>query len=254
MKLADCLISAEWPPESKPRFVGARYVDPGALVSANQPLLSVAELDPLQAEIYVIERDYPYLRTEQPAIITTDAYPGVEFHGRIVRIAQLLEDNTRQAAVRIEIANGDLRLKPGMFARVQLEFASRDNTTVVPRNAVVRRNGESGVFELHAETGTVHFVPVTIGISDGNRLEITAPELERPVITLGNHLLIDGASVIVPEGFEADPQNAVENGTAVEEGAGTGGGAAVEEGAGTGTEDGAAVEEGAGNGAEGGAR
>lgn len=201
LKLADCVISAEWPKEAGVRFVGARGVDPGALVSANQPLLSVAELNPLLAEIYVIERDYPYLRQDQPAVVTADAYPGVEFRGKVVRIAQLLQDNTRQAAVRIEIANPDLRLKPGMFVRVRLEFASRGNATVVPRNAVVKRNGEQGVFMLDARRETACFVPVETGIADGGRIEIVSPPLKRPVITLGNHLLTDGAPVLVPEAF-----------------------------------------------------
>ncbi len=204
LKLEDCVISAEWTPESAPRFVGVRNVDAGALVSANQPLLSVAELDPLQAEIYVIERDYPYLKVEQSAVVTTDAYPDVKFCGKVVRIAQLLQSNTRQAAVRIEIPNPELKLKPGMFVRVELEFASRENAQVVPRNAIVKRNGETGVFLVDAQAENVKFIPVETGISDGGRVEVVSPELTLPVATLGNHLLTDGVPVIVPQAFRSD--------------------------------------------------
>ena len=83
-------------------------------MAANQALLTIAELDRLYAVIYAIERDYPSLKIGQVARLSTDAYPGEVFEGKISRIAQVLQDNTRQAAVQIEVPNKDLRLKPGM--------------------------------------------------------------------------------------------------------------------------------------------
>ena len=199
LKFADCVVTAEWPKEANPRFAGARYVDQGALLSPNQSILSIAELDPLRAVIYVIERDYPYVKTGQEAILTTDAYPGVEFKGKVARIAQLLEEGTRQAEVQLEISNPELKLKPGMFVRVLLEFASKDNAVIVPRNAIVKRDGQQGVFQVDPGKRIAQFVPVELGISSGNRVEITSPELELPVATLGNHLLTDGVPVLIPE-------------------------------------------------------
>ena len=177
------------------------HVDQGALLASNEPIVSVAELDPLRAFIYVIERDYPYLGIDQPATLTTDAYPDREFQGKVARIAQLMQDTTRQAAVQLEIPNPELKLKPGMFVRVQLQFKSKENATVVPRNAVVKRNGKQGVFTLDVKGGKAHFVPVETGITAGERIEILSPELRDPVVTLGNHLLTDDVSVLVPKQF-----------------------------------------------------
>ncbi|MDR0933340.1 MAG: efflux RND transporter periplasmic adaptor subunit [Victivallales bacterium] len=201
LKLADCVISADWSNDDKPRFVGARYVDQGALLAPNQEILSVAELDPLRAVIYVIERDYPYVKTGQSALLTTDAYPGVEFQSKVVRIAQLFENGTRQAEIQLEIPNRELKLKPGMFVRVQLEFSSKDNAQVVPRNAIVKRDGQQGVFTVDLEKANAHFVPVETGISSGNQVEITSPAINSPVATLGNHLLTDEIPIIVPKQF-----------------------------------------------------
>ena len=201
LKFSECTISAEWPAADRARFIGARHVDQGALLSPNEPIVSVAELDPLRAFIYVIERDYPYLRIDQPATLTTDAYPNREFKGKVARIAQLMQDTTRQAAVQLEIPNPELKLKPGMFVRVQLQFKSKENATVVPRNAVVKRNGKQGVFTLDVKNAQAHFVPVETGIAAGERIEILSPELRDPVITLGNHLLTDDVSVLVPKRF-----------------------------------------------------
>ena len=201
LKFSECTISAEWPAADRARFIGARHVDQGALLSPNEPIVSVAELDPLRAFIYVIERDYPYLRIDQPATLTTDAYPNREFKGKVARIAQLMQDTTRQAAVQLEIPNPELKLKPGMFVRVQLEFKSKEHAVVVPRNAVVKRNGKQGVFTLDVKDAKAHFVPVETGIAAGERIEILSPELRDPVITLGNHLLTDNVSVLVPKRF-----------------------------------------------------
>ena len=88
-----------------------------------------------------------------------------------------------------------------MFVRVQLEFSSKENAVVVPRNAIVKRERRQGVFVIDTADATAHFVPVELGIASGNRVEITSPELDRPVATLGNHLLTDGVPVIVPKQF-----------------------------------------------------
>ncbi|NIR30343.1 MAG: HlyD family efflux transporter periplasmic adaptor subunit, partial [Gammaproteobacteria bacterium] len=69
------------------------------------------ELDPITAVFYVTERDYARLKPGQEAALSTDAYPGESFSGRIVRIAPVFRESTRQARVELRVANPDLRLK-----------------------------------------------------------------------------------------------------------------------------------------------
>ncbi len=202
LKLNDCTVTAGWDNGDRHhRYVASREVDEGTLMAVNQALLTIAELDRLYAVIYAIERDYPALKSGQPARLSTDAYPGEVFEGRISRIAQVLQDNTRQAAVQIEVPNKDLRLKPGMYVRVQLEFAFHPGAQVVPRSAVVKRNDKPGVFKLSARDGKAVFVPVEVGISTSSFTEILSPRLNFPVVTLGNHLLTDGADIRIPADF-----------------------------------------------------
>ena len=111
--------------------------------------------------------------------------------------------------MQLEIPNPELKLKPGMFVRVRLEFASKDNAVVIPRNAIVKRDGRQGVFEIDPEKRIAQFVPVELGISSGNRVEILSPDLKRAVATLGNHLLTDGVPVLIPE--EAAPESPAKN-------------------------------------------
>jgi len=165
-RLDDTVISANW--GDHPRFVATKYVDAGTLLAVNQPILNIIDIAKLKAEVNVIERDYPKLKLHHPAKITTDAYPDRVFEGEISNIAQSLQETSRQASVLIGIPNGDFALKPGMFARVEIEFERRPNTLTVPLEAVVKRNNTVGVFVYHSREGKVSFVPVEVGLTVDN--------------------------------------------------------------------------------------
>ena len=73
-------ISANW--TEGVRYVGKRFVDPGALLTVNSPIITVIDLSALKAEINVIEHDYPKLKLGDQAFITTDAYPARSSSGK----------------------------------------------------------------------------------------------------------------------------------------------------------------------------
>jgi RND family efflux transporter MFP subunit len=180
------------------RVVGERFVDEGALLSPNNPIVSILDISRLIAVIHVIERDYARMKPGLEAMITTDAFPGRTFQGRVVRIAPLLKEKSRQARVEIEIINEALLLKPGMFIKAQLEFDRREDATVIPLASIVKRNDQQGVFVADKDKKTARFVPVKTGIVSGAIAEVLDPQLEGWVVTLGHHLLEDGGAIIVP--------------------------------------------------------
>ena len=180
------------------RLVGERFVHEGAMLAANTPILSILDIHNLIAVMHVIERDYSKIRLGMKGSVVTDAFPGKTFRGEIIRIAPLLKEKSREARIEIEIANKEILLKPGMFVRVQLEFDRKENATVVPLDALTKREGQQGVFMVEEQTEKARFVPVTTGIINGTRVEILNPPLAGLVITLGHHLLEDGAAIILP--------------------------------------------------------
>jgi RND family efflux transporter MFP subunit len=181
------------------RVVGERFVDEGAMMAPNKPIVSILDIGKLIAVIYVIERDYPKIQPDLEAVVSTDAYPGRTFSGEVTRIAPVLREKSREARVEIEIPN-DLRLlKPGMFVRVQIQFGQRQNATVVPTTALVKRDGTQGIFLADVQAKKARFVPVTIGIVNGSRAEVLDPPITGAVVTLGHHLLEDGAAIILPD-------------------------------------------------------
>ena len=180
------------------RVVGERFVDEGAMLAPNTPIASILDIGKLIAVIFVIERDYSKIQPGLEAVITTDAFTGRTFSGKVIRIAPLLKEKSREARVEIEVPNGNMFLKPGMFVRIQIEFDAHQNATVVPAAALVKRNGDQGVFLADLEKKTARFVPVTIGIVNGTLAEVLTPSITGEVVTLGHHLLEDGATIILP--------------------------------------------------------
>ncbi len=198
VRLSYTQVRAFWKEGEPVRVVGERFVDEGALLQANEPVVSILENNPLIAIVYVIERDYPKVQIGQQAEISTDAYPDRRFVGRIIRIAPLLRESSRQARVEIEVPNPDLVLMPGMFVRSRVVFSTHEQATVVPVASLVKRNGVDGVFLVDGVMLKARFVQVTTGVVDNERAEILTPVLSGWVITLGNHLLEEGSTIILP--------------------------------------------------------
>lgn len=207
VRLSYTKIRASWENGGEHRIIGERFVDEGAMLKANDPIVSILDINSLTGVIHVIERDYSKVRTGQEAIVTTDAFPGVTFTGRIIRVAPLLKETSRQARVEIEIPNPKGILKPGMFVRVKIEFAKKENATVVPLNALVKRNRQQGVFLADVRNMKAHFVPVTVGIINRELAEVVKPSLSGLVVTLGHHLLEDGSPIILPNMKSGTPSS-----------------------------------------------
>ncbi|MDR1612853.1 MAG: efflux RND transporter periplasmic adaptor subunit [Planctomycetota bacterium] len=201
VKLSQTRIVADWTGEET-RIVARRHLDPGSIARANEPILTIIDIAEVKAVINVSEKEYPKLIPGYPVKVSTDAFPGRSFAGKILRVAQELGELSREAEVEIGVANPGLALKPGMFIRAEIEFAHKDNIPAAPFEAVVRReDGDRGVFVVDRENSKVSFRPVIEGILDKGWVELVdgTELLGRDVVVLGQHLLRDGAKVTVAE-------------------------------------------------------
>ncbi|HSS65620.1 MAG TPA: efflux RND transporter periplasmic adaptor subunit [Gammaproteobacteria bacterium] len=201
IRLGYTQVAANWRGGGEERVVAERYVDEGETVSANAPLLRIVEIDPITAVFFVTERDYALLKPEQVAVLRTDAFPDEAFEGRIARIAPVFRESTRQARVEAWLDNPGLRLKPGMFVRATVVLDRVAETTIVPEQALVRRDGRDGVFVLDADGKSVSWRQVTVGIRQGNLVQVEGEGLGTRVVTLGQQLLDDGSPVSVESGI-----------------------------------------------------
>ncbi len=196
-------VTAEWSGGDGARVVAERFVDEGGSARANAPLLTVVQLDPVVAVVFVAERDYRLLEVGQRAVLSTDAYPGRTFEGRVARIAPVFRSATRQARVELEIANPDAALKPGMFVRATLELEHVADAVTVPWGALAERGGEDGVLVLNELDSRVRWHPVEVSFREGERVRVLDEDLSGRVVTLGHELCDDGALVDVVEQGDA---------------------------------------------------
>lgn len=198
IRLSYTQVSADWTGGDDHRVVAERFVDEGQTVAANDPLLTIVEIDPITGVFFVTERDYGRLKEAQSVDLATDAYQGETFQGRITRIAPVFKETTRQARVELTVKNAEGRLKPGMFIRATVVLDQVADAVLVPEAALTRRNDEMGVFLLAEDGRSVRWRPITPGIREGDRVQVLGDDLSGRVVTLGQQLVDDGSPVVLP--------------------------------------------------------
>jgi RND family efflux transporter MFP subunit len=195
IRLGYTTVFADWTGGSDTRFMAEKFVSEGDTVSANAPLVSIVELDPLLAVLFVTEKEYGRLRIGQRADLSTDAFPDRSFQGHLARIAPVFKTQTRQARVEVRVPNPALDLKPGMFVRVTVVLEQVADTLMVPETALVTRNRETGIFVVTPDHEKVIWHPVVTGIRQNKRVQILEDHLTGLVVILGHQLLDHGSRI-----------------------------------------------------------
>lgn len=169
-------------------FVVTRNALTGARITPETELYTIAD----QSTIWVLADVYEYeaskIRIGQPATITLSYFPGEMFHGRVSYINPQLDAMTRTLKVRIAIANPQFKLKPEMFANVQLRI-DYGRQLAVPEEAVLDSGMQQIVFVAH-EGG--YFEPRTVQVGQRvNERYIILRGLKRgeKIVTSGNFLI-----------------------------------------------------------------
>jgi HlyD family secretion protein len=154
------------------------YVSAGGQVSANTTILDLADMETLQVVASIDETTIRQISTGQTATITFDAFPGRSFTGEVlsVPLQGTLEGNVMVYSVPISLTGaGELALKVGMTANVEIQVGQADETLLVPTIALQQSNGTYQVLvpDTTDANGTSTAVSVEIGLSDGTYTQIT---------------------------------------------------------------------------------
>lgn len=140
---------------------------PGAAVEPGAPIFTVADLSVIDVVAEVPERSLPLVRTGQRASVGIAAFPAMRFDGEVERLRDALNPETRTVRAVIHVPNGSRRLRPGMFATVQLDVATRDALALAPGGATVGAAGARGVGGTAG--GTVLTIRESAVVTDGER-------------------------------------------------------------------------------------
>lgn len=207
IRLSYTEVQATWSGDGGPRYVAERYIDEGQTVAANTELLRIVDLSQLIGVFHVTEKDYANLSVGQTVTVQTDVYPGETFSGEIERIAPVFQDASRQARVEIEIDNSDLKLKPGLFIRAQVEVGRADEAIIVPEASILTRSDVQGIFLVTDDGRSATWAKVQVGIREGSKVQVLGEALSGQVVTLGLQLLKDGSAIRIAN-QSTDPQSA----------------------------------------------
>jgi len=161
-----------------------RKATQGMRFMPGEMLYRIADLSVVWVIADVFEQDIGRVRVGQPALLRFEAYPGSRFEGRVTYVYPTLNAETRSAQVRIELANPGGRIKPAMYAQVELPGAGAQ-VLAVPNSAVIdsgsRRvvlvdQGEGRFEPREVSLGARgdEFVAVTDGLKEGERVVVSA--------------------------------------------------------------------------------
>jgi membrane fusion protein (multidrug efflux system) len=175
-------------------IAGLREVSIGEVVSPGQALMQVVAINPVKVDFRVPELYVGAVVPGQSLAITLDAFPGERFEGEVYAVDPQIDVRGRSILIRATVPNADGRLRPGLFARVELALERFDNAISVPEEAIVPRGDKQLVYRI--VEGKTEMVPVKLGIRRGAMVQIL--EGLQPgdvVITAGQIKLRPGAPV-----------------------------------------------------------
>lgn len=173
----------------------SRAANPGEVIAADKEILRIADLSNVWVMGQVYEKDLGRVMIGSGASVTSDAYPGRVFRGRVSYMDPTLDPATRTAQARIELANPGQALKIGMFVNVAFAALGRAEsaTPVIPKGAVQNVNNQQVVFVETATPNTYAMRPVKLGPEVNGQY----PVLEG--LTVGERIVTEGSFLLLAE-------------------------------------------------------
>jgi membrane fusion protein, heavy metal efflux system len=169
-----------------------RTIALGQTADPSKPLFRIGDVSTLWLTVHAFERDAVRLAKGAPASITFAAIPGRTFQGSVARIGQSVDPESRTVAVRIDLANRDGLLRPGMSATASLPVGEQGTLLAVPAAAVQRVRDKWCVF-IPKDDRTFEIRPIGRGRDIAGEVEILSG------VRAGESIVVDGAFLLKAE-------------------------------------------------------
>ncbi len=189
-------------------IVGIRLVNVGDYLKDGADIVNIEDIDAIFVDFRLPERFQTKVKQGQTALLDIDALPGKKYTAQVQAIDPLIDVNGRSVGIRACIDNRQLQLRPGMFARVNVVFGVRDNTRVIPEEAIIPQGGRQFVLKLlpgpegsSPATRITKRVEVKVGLRSPGKVEILEGlDVGDTVVTAGQQRVQrDGSSVTVAD-------------------------------------------------------
>ncbi|MDR1171640.1 MAG: efflux RND transporter periplasmic adaptor subunit [Bacteroidales bacterium] len=180
-------------------IVTARNFDPKNIYAGAPAILNVMQISPVKILVNISETYFPEVKQGMVVKIRLDVFPDRVFEGKISLIHPTIDQGTRTFVAEISIPNNDMTIRPGMFARVELNFGTM-NHVVVPDMAVIKQMGTNNKFVFVVENGVAYQKKVELGRRDNDAYELLSGVPNgASVVVAGQTKLMDGTPVAIQE-------------------------------------------------------
>jgi len=185
-------------------IITKRTVDPGAFIPAatsgsaaqNAAIVTLTDLNRVRLQVAVPELESSLVANDQPVRLSVDGLPGRNFDGKITRFSYSLDDQSKTMLAEIELPNPKFELRPGMYAIVKIGIERKEDTLLVPVDALLIEKSGASVFTI--ADNKAKKTPVKTGFNDGTNAEIVSGiKPDQSVILIGKKTLADGQPVQV---------------------------------------------------------
>jgi membrane fusion protein (multidrug efflux system) len=178
-----------------------RYFDKGATIqsglnnSSAMPLFELQDLQPIRLTIDVSETDAVLIDKNTKAAITFPELPNAKYSATVSRIAYGLDETTKTMTVQIDLPNTDLKIRSGMYAKVEIQRSGHKDVLSVPNEAIGNVKGQSYVYVVN--DGKVKKVEVKTGLRDDKFSELLNADIKPTdkIVVQGKEFCLDGATV-----------------------------------------------------------
>src|SRR5258708_4327074 len=178
-----------------------RLADKGAVIqnglnnNNSTPLFELQDLQHIRLQVEVRETDVILIGKTTKADISFPELPGAKYRATVSRVAYGLNENTKTMKIEIDLPNSNLKIRPGMYAKVEIQTIGHKDVLSVPNEAIGNVKGQSYVFV--AENGKIRKVNVKTGIHDDKYTELLEAPIKETdkIVVQGKELISDGAIV-----------------------------------------------------------
>ena len=189
-------------------IIGKRYYEAGDMAAPTLPLVSIVQMDKVKITFDATEEDLGKLAVGQKAEVRVKSYPDVTFSGSVAKISPVLDPLTRMAEIEVLVDNPQHKLKPGMYAEVQVTTRIINDVVVIPRYAVIENTSLEKVegkdvvvrnyFVYVVKNGKAEQRTLDVEFLNHTRIAVRAGvSVDENLVVDGQNKLRDGAAVVV---------------------------------------------------------
>jgi membrane fusion protein, multidrug efflux system len=195
--------------------LGIRQVNVGQMINAGQQIVPLTSLDPVYVDFALPQQHLAQLAQGLEVRVRSDAAPGREFKGKLTAINSMVDPVTRNVSVQATLDNPDHALRPGMFAKTEVELPEKRPVLVIPGSAVSYAPFGDSVFVIEKkkdektgkESEVIRQQFVRVGEARGDFVSITnGLKAGETVVGTGVFKLRNGMAVAINNDLAPKPQ------------------------------------------------